>query len=213
MTTYNKNEHASGKPPIKESKFHRDSFIVSLLVAIFGAGWMDIAIFYWDVPGMWEAALSGGELHDGRSEADEAREEKQKVHTSLFESLQVALDEHIKEVRLSNRLTTSAVCLVGEEHDLSPQLLRMLESAGQAPPKPKRIMELNPEHPVLGRLQEIHDTAADDSRIAEYAQLLHSQALLAEGSPIPDPAGFANLVANLMVQAVPSGSGDSSAEG
>ena len=65
VSTYNKNEHASGKSPIKESKFHRDSFFFSILVAIFGAGCMDIAIFYWGVPGMWETALSGGEHYGG----------------------------------------------------------------------------------------------------------------------------------------------------
>ncbi len=136
-----------------------------------------------------------------KKQAEEARTEKQRAHASLLETLQKPLDEWVKEVRLSTRLKTSAVCLVGEESDLSPRLERMLREANHAAPKAKRILELNPEHPVLAKMQALHDSSADDPRLADYARLLHGQALLAEGTALPDPVDFARLVADLMVRA------------
>ncbi len=136
-----------------------------------------------------------------RKEAEEARKEKQASHESLLEALQAALEEDVKEVRLSSRLTRSAVCLVGEEGDLSPHLERLLRQHDQAPPKTKRILEINPEHPVLAKLQGVYDEDAASPRIAEAATLLYGQALVAEGSPLPDPVEFARLVAELMVRA------------
>lgn len=135
---------------------------------------------------------------DEKKAAEETRKEKQAAHQDLFEKLQSLLSEHIKEVRISNRLKTSAVVLVAGEHDLTPGLERLLAQAGQAGPKTKRILELNPEHPVLGRLQGLFAENPDDARLGDYARLLHGQALIAEGQPPVDPAGFARLVAGLM---------------
>lgn len=138
-----------------------------------------------------------------RKAAEEAREKKTEENKDLFEALQGALDEHVKAVRLSARLTSSAVCLVGGEHDMSPGLERMFQAAnagGMAQPKQKRILEINPDHPVLGKLQVMFSDNAEDPRLAEYANLLHGQALLAEGSPLPDPVAFSKLVADLMVR-------------
>lgn len=138
-----------------------------------------------------------------RKAAEEAREQKTAENKDLFEALQSALDEHVKEVRLSSRLTSSAVCLVGEAHDMSPGLERMFQAAnvsGMAAPKQKRILEINPEHAVLGKLQVMFSDNKDDARLGDYANLLHGQALLAEGSPLPDPVAFSQLVADLMVR-------------
>lgn len=147
-------------------------------------------------------SVGKGEVELGSEEerkaAEEARAEKQKAHASLLEYLQKALDEKIKEVRLSSRLKDSAVCLVGGENDMSPQMERILRSANQAPPVVKRILEINPDHPVLATMQSLYDTNAEDPKLADFTDLLYGQALLAEGSPLPDPAGFSRKVANLM---------------
>lgn len=138
-----------------------------------------------------------------RQAQEKAREEKTQAHKDLLGALQAKLDEHIKEVRLSSRLTTSAACLVGEESDLSPGLERLIAQA-QADaerPKQKRILELNPDHPLLGKLQVIYQENQEDPRLESYAKLLHGQALIAEGSPLPDPVAFSQLVAELMVRA------------
>ena len=81
-----------------------------------------------------------------------------------------------------------------------PGLERMLKQSGQTVPSQKRILELNPEHAVLGKLKTIFDENAEDARLADYAHLLHGQALIAEGTALPDPAGFAKRVTELMVQ-------------
>jgi molecular chaperone HtpG len=134
-----------------------------------------------------------------RKAAEETRKEKAESHASLLEKLQAALDSHVKEVRFSSRLTNSAACLVGEEFDMSPGLERMLKQSGQDVPFQKRILELNPEHAVLEKLKGLFDDENEEV-LADYAHLLHGQALIAEGSALPDPAGFALRITGLMVQ-------------
>ena len=136
---------------------------------------------------------------DERKAAEDERKAKSEAHATLLESVQTALDEHVKEVRLSSRLTSSAACLVGEEFDMSPGLMRMFEQSGQTMPSQKRILELNPNHTILGKLQTIFDATPDDELVIDYAHLLHGPALIAEGSELPDPAGFGTRVAALMV--------------
>ena len=138
-----------------------------------------------------------------RQAAEKAREEKTAEHKDLLGQLQDTLDAWVKEVRLSSRLTTSAACLVGEENDMSPGLERLFAQAQADAERPvqKRILELNPDHPLLGKLKVIFEENREDTRLADYARLLHGQALLAEGSPLPDPVEFGRLVAELMVRA------------
>ena len=126
------------------------------------------------------------------------RKEKQEAHADLLSKVQSSLDDHIKEVRLSSRLTDSPACLVSEQGSLSPQLEAMLRAAGQEPPETKRILELNPNHPILAKMQGQFDANHDDPALQDSAELLLGQALLAEGSPLPDPAGFAAKLAKLM---------------
>ncbi len=147
-----------------------------------------------------------GEVELGSDEEqkkeEEARQEKQEAYGTLLERLQKEVGEHVKEVRLSSRLTTSAACLVGEAHDLSPQMEKLLGASGQSIPPQKRILELNPNHPVLEKLGAIFEEDSDAPEISDYAQLLYGQALLAEGGELPNPGKFAKLVADLMVQAL-----------
>ncbi len=137
-----------------------------------------------------------------KKDREEKRREKEKEFKSLLEVLQSALDENVKEVRLSTRLTSSPVCLVGEAYDLSPHLEELLRSTGQEVPKAKRILEVNAGHPILEKLQGMFEADREDPRLREYAELLYGQALLAEGSPLPDPAGFSRRVAELMTKAM-----------
>jgi molecular chaperone HtpG len=135
--------------------------------------------------------------------AEEARKEKQKANASLLERIQSVLDADVKEVRVSSRLTTSAACLVGDEDDMSPRLERLLKATQGAPdmPRQKRILEVNADHAILQKMKSRFEASAEDATLADYAHLLYGQALLAEGSPLPDPAGFAGMVADLMVRA------------
>jgi len=111
-----------------------------------------------------------------------------------------ALQDDIKEVRLSSRLKSSPSCLVLEEGDLSPQLEAMLRAAGQEIPERKPILELNPEHQVLKQLGKRFEKNPADPKIADSARLLFGQAVLAEGGQLEDPTGFAELVNKLMTE-------------
>lgn len=137
-----------------------------------------------------------------RKQAEEALESKEREYKDLLTRLRAHLQEEVKEVRLSHRLTTSAVCLVGDADDPSPQLLKILEQMGRSGmPKPKRILELNPGHPLLGKMQAIFVESPVDVRLEQYAKLLYGQAVLAEAGQLEDPAAFNQLVADLMVRA------------
>ncbi len=141
-----------------------------------------------------------------KKQAEEDLKEKQETHKDLLDFLQKALDEHVKEVRLSNRLTTSPVCLVAGEHDMSPQMERLLkqteglDALGGLGGSQKRIMELNPKHEILGKLQEKFGADQEDPALDDYAHLLLGYAFLAEGSDLPDPGRFNKLVGDLMVK-------------
>lgn len=151
-------------------------------------------------------SVSKGEVDLGTDEEKEkAREELEKseeTFKALLEQLQTVLEEEIKEVRLTNRMTSSPACLVVDQDDMSPQMAQLMSSMGQAVPKSKRILEVNPNHSILEKLRGKAAADAEDPTISQYARLLHGQALLAEGGTLPDPAAFTRLVADLMDQAL-----------
>ncbi len=125
-----------------------------------------------------------------------------KEHKNVLEVLQKELDANIKEVRFTNRLTDSACCLVGEENAMSAHMERMFKAMNQEVPVNKRILELNPKHSLIASMQQLFDADKANPELKKYAHLLYDQALLTEGSPIPDPLSFAKNIADLMVKAV-----------
>jgi molecular chaperone HtpG len=150
-----------------------------------------------DLPAEGEKDKSEGEAGQRAEKAD--GQAAAAPGKDLLELLKGKLAEHVKEVRLSARLTTSPACLVGDEADLTPQLEQMLRASGQEVPKVKRILELNPKHPLVTGLQALLAGNPDDPRLALFAELLHGQALLAEGGTLPDPAAFSRRLAELML--------------
>jgi len=120
----------------------------------------------------------------------------------LLTFLQDKLAEQVKEVRLSHRLTTSAACLVSDADDISPTLEKMYRAMGQEGPRVKRILELNPNHPLVGGLRAAVDANAEDPGLPETAELLYGTALLAEGGDLEDPARFAKLLADRLARTV-----------
>ena len=117
--------------------------------------------------------------------------------------LKQTLGDHVKEVRLSARLTESPACLITDTLGITPALARMYRASGQAVPVGKRILELNPKHPLVTGLQQAHENrGADDSSLAETAELLYGTALLAEGDVPEDPAKFVGLLADRLARTV-----------
>jgi len=130
------------------------------------------------------------------------REEQQKEFADLLTWLQQTLADHVKQVRLSTRLTESPACLVTDTFGITPALARIYQASGQDVPAGKRILEINPNHPLVTGLRNAHrDRGADDALI-ETAQLLYGTALLAEGGAPEDPAAFAALLADRLARTV-----------
>lgn len=120
----------------------------------------------------------------------------------MLDHLQSLLADDVEAVRVSKRLTDSAVCLVSPEGGMTPQIEQMMRAMGQAVPKQKRVLEVNPGHALIHRLYAIHQVNPTDPRLREFAEMLLDQALLAEGAPVQHPARFAQRVADLMAKAM-----------
>lgn len=149
-------------------------------------------------------SIAKGEV-DLSSEGDESeaeREEQQKEFADLLTWLKDTLADHVKEVRLSTRLTDSPACLITDAFGITPALARLYRASGQEIPVGKRILELNPNHPLVTGLRQAHQDRSDDPSIAETAELLYGTALLAEGGALDDPARFAELLADRLTRTV-----------
>ncbi len=143
------------------------------------------------------------ELDDTEKEAADKRiGEAAKTHKNLVEFIQKELDASVKEVRFSTRLTESACCLVSDPNAMSAHMERLYRAMNQDIPSAKRILELNPDHPLVAGMQKLYDKDAADPKLKGYAQLLLDQSLLAEGSPISDPLTFTKRIAGLMTEAL-----------
>lgn len=138
----------------------------------------------------------------GGLDLDQLADEEEKKHQAevaetfkpLVERLNAALTDKVKEVRVTGRLVDSPACVVVDENELSPHLMRMLQAAGQAAPDVKPILEINPEHALIGRMQ-----AAPEADFSEWALLLLDQAMLAEGGNLADPASFVKRMNRLLL--------------
>jgi molecular chaperone HtpG len=137
---------------------------------------------------------------DEKKAAEPERDQQQKDFTALLSWLTAQLDDDVKEVRLSTRLTTSPACIVGDEHDLTPRAERMYRAMGHDLPQLKRILEINPGHPLVAGLRKAHGERPDDAQLAEAAHLLYGMALLAEGSELKNPAQFSRILADRLAR-------------
>ncbi len=139
-----------------------------------------------------------GQLDLGDIETEEEKEQQkatEKQFESLVERLQSTLGEQVEEVRITHRLTESPACIVVGEHDMGAQMRRLLESAGQAVPESKPIIEVNPEHPLISKL----DQEPDEDRFADLAKIVFDQASLAEGGHLKDPAAYVQRLNKLLL--------------
>jgi molecular chaperone HtpG len=142
------------------------------------------------------------DTEEEKKTAEAEREARQQDFGALLTWLTSALEAQVKQVRLSSRLTTSAVCLVGDEQDLTPTLEKMYRAMGQELPQIKRILELNPTHPLVRGLREAFGRDGAQPALAETAELLYGMALLAEGGELADPSRFVTLLADRLQQSL-----------
>ena len=116
-------------------------------------------------------------------------------HDALIERLKTQLDGQVSAVRATTRLTESPACLVLGEYELGAQMRKLMQATGQAVPETKPILEINPAHPLLQRLDE----QQDEARFADLAQLIFDQASLAEGGQLEDPGAFVQRLNRILL--------------
>ena len=133
-----------------------------------------------------------------KKQAEEEVKKKEEEYAGFLQACQKKLDEYVKQIRLSTRLVGSPACLVTEEHEYSPHLERLLQKGKGGGPKQRRIMELNPGHPIVAGLQNRYKANSDDPVVGESIELLFEMALIAEGSEIADPVRLNQTILDLL---------------
>jgi len=135
-------------------------------------------------------------------QAGDEREKQAEAYAGLLDWMKEKLGEDVKDVRLSARLTVSPACVVSDSHDLTPALENMYRAMGQEIPPTKRILELNPGHPLVESLHQAFQDREDRTELAETAELLYGLAVLAEGGRPKEPGRFVKLVAEQLERAL-----------
>ncbi|MEQ1533741.1 MAG: molecular chaperone HtpG [Sideroxydans sp.] len=157
--------------------------------------WMVSNLFEFEGKSLTSVAKGGldlGALEDAAEK--QAQEQQADEFKPLTEKIKASLGDKVKEVRITHRLTDSPACLVADEHDMSGNLARLLKAAGQKAPNSQPILEINPTHPVVTRLQ------AENAHFDDWTAVLFDQAMLAEGGQLDDPAGFVKRINQLMLE-------------
>lgn len=142
-------------------------------------------------------SVTKSDIDIGKLQNTEEKERQKAAQDELapfLERVKSSLPDKIKEAKLSSRLTDSPACLSTE--NLSSHLQRMLKAAGQSLPEIKPILEINPEHPIIQKLQNEHS----DEAFQEWTEFLFAQAVLAEGSQLENPADFVKLVNKMLIE-------------
>ncbi len=140
-----------------------------------------------------------GDIMLDKTEAADKKKAKEK-YDKLLHLIRDQLQNDIKDVRFSGRLKDTACCLVSDEGTLDPNMEKLMKAMGQAVPENKRILEINPSHPVFEAMNDIFEKEKSSVVLEEYIRLLYDQALLLEGSKPKDAAAFASAITKLMVK-------------
>ncbi len=125
-------------------------------------------------------------------------EKQQTEFRGLTDKIRAVLQEQVKEVRVSSRLSESPSCLVADEEGIDANMARILKAMKQTVEPSKRIFEINPAHPVVANLKRLFEKKPDDARLDSWIKLLYHQALLADGSEIKDPLEFVRGISSLL---------------
>ncbi|WP_300647926.1 molecular chaperone HtpG [Paenalcaligenes sp.] len=158
--------------------------------------WMLSFLTEFDGKTLVSVAKGGLDLAELADEEEKQKQEKvAEEFKPLVERLEKTLGEKVKSVRVTGRLVDSPACVVVDEHEMSPHLLRMLQAAGQPTPDVKPILEINPDHQLVRRISEV-----DEADFEDWATLLLEQAMLAEGALLDEPAAFVQRLNRLLLQ-------------
>ena len=144
-------------------------------------------------------SVEKGEMPSASDDEKKDIEKKAKEYKDVLKLIEDALKDHIKQARVTNRLVSAPACIVSDEADMSPHLEKILKKGGMiSMPATKRILEVNPEHPLLLKMQNRFAKDKNDPILAEYSELLLGYATLAEGAELPNPMKFNEMLIKLM---------------
>lgn len=138
----------------------------------------------------------------GDLELDKVDDDKKDKYDGLFKQIRLLLEEKIKEVKPSTRLTDSVACLSGDSDDMSAYMEKILKASGQKTPDTKRVLELNMDHSVVDKINAIFEKDAAAPILKNYARLLFDLATISEGGKIDNPTDFTRQVGELMSDAL-----------
>jgi molecular chaperone HtpG len=161
-----------------------DEWLMSHMMEFDGKQFQDVA----------KGALDLGEVEEEKDKQEQEKIEKE--FQGLVDRIKEVVSEQVEDVRMTTRLTDSPACLVVKDDDMGMQMRRILESAGQAVPANKRIFELNPEHPLVIKLND----EPDMDRFKELTLVLYDQSMLAEGSQLEEPASYVKRLNKLLLE-------------
>jgi len=143
-------------------------------------------------------SVTRGGLDLGDMDDEETKAEQEKLEqefSSVVTRIKDALGDKVKEVKLSQRLTDSPVCIVTDEQDMSSQMIKLMQSVGQEVPESKPIFEINAEHPLIKHVSD----EQDDEQFKQWTEVLFDQAMLAERGNLKDPASYVTRLNKLMM--------------
>lgn len=137
---------------------------------------------------------------DNEDDSSSERAEQEQEFADVLSWMSTKLADDVKEVRLSSRLSTSPACVVGDNNDMGPTLEKMYRAMGHEVPRVKRILEVNPNHPLVSGMRDAYAKSGESQELTETAELIHGMALLAEGGELREPSQFTSLLANRLAQ-------------
>ena len=152
-----------------------------------------------DFEGKQLKSITSADLKEFEEEAEkDLSEDDKKTREALTDKVKAVIADVVSDVRMTSRLTDSPACVVSAEGDMSAHMARMMEQMGQAMPQQKPVLELNPDHALVKKLESIDDEA----KLKEWALFLLEQAQLAEGDSLENPAAFIKRMNALLSEVI-----------
>ena len=138
----------------------------------------------------------------GDLELDKVDDDKKNEYSALLSFLKGKLEAKVKDVIVSNRLKDSVSCLSGDDYGMSAYMEKIMKAFGQKTPDQKRVMEVNVDHPVMGKIKELFETDTTNPVLKDYSDLLFDIAVISEGGKLDNPAKFSKQLGDLMTKAI-----------
>lgn len=162
--------------------------------------WVTADIMNFDGKQLKSVTQGDLDLGDLDKEEKKAQKKTESKYKKLTERIKNILTDKVKEVKVTGRLKDSPACLVSEANAMGAHMEKLMKAMGQAVPESKRILEINPEHPILVNMNDRYGKDPKDAELEEWVQLLYDQALIAEGQMVSDPMAYSRRVNDLLTK-------------